>query len=116
MYLPETYGGAVLMMFVTMICWGSWANMTKIDKEWRFELFYWDYAIGVFLMSLIFGVTLGSFGGSGMGFFPNLMHASLNVILKAFLSGVIFNLANIPCDWSDNTNWRRHSCVGYWMG
>lgn len=95
MYLPETYGGAILMMFITMVCWGSWANMTKIDKNWRFELFYWDYAIGLFLMSLIFGITLGSFGGTGMGFFPNMIHASMNVILKALFSGIIFNVANI---------------------
>jgi len=95
MYLPETYGGAILMMFITMVCWGSWANMTKIDKNWRFELFYWDYAIGVFLMSLIFGITLGSFGGTGMGFFPNMIHASMSVVLKALFSGMIFNIANI---------------------
>lgn len=95
MYLPETYFGALLFMFVTMLCWGSWANTAKIDKSWRFELYYWDYAIGVFLMSMVFALTMGSWGSSGVGFFSNLFHASLGNILKALFSGMIFNVANI---------------------
>ena len=54
---------AVAMCFITMLCWGSWANTQKLaSKEWRFQLFYWDYAIGVFLLSLIVAFTLGSTG------------------------------------------------------
>ncbi len=69
--------------------------MTKVDKTWRFELFYWDYAFGVFFMSLLFGITMGSFGGSGMGFIPNMIHAPIGLFLKALFSGMIFNVANI---------------------
>jgi len=95
MYLPETYFGAVIFMFITMLCWGSWANTTKIDKAWRFELFYWDFAIGIVLMSILFAITMGSFGSSGTGFFPNILHASINNVLKAIFSGMIFSVANI---------------------
>ncbi|MHC4571465.1 MAG: multidrug DMT transporter permease, partial [Planctomycetota bacterium] len=47
MIIVESYPLAVVMCFVTMLCWGSWANTQKLaSKEWRFQLFYWDYAIG----------------------------------------------------------------------
>ena len=48
------------MMITSAICWGSWANTYKGVKNYRFELFYWDYAIGIFLISLILGHTMGS--------------------------------------------------------
>jgi glucose uptake protein len=49
MYTPHTYPAALLMMLASMLCWGSWANTEKIDKTWRFELFYWDYIWGIVL-------------------------------------------------------------------
>ena len=52
-------------MILCMICWGSWANSYKLTKDYRFELFYWDYAIGIFVVSLIWAFTLGSTGASG---------------------------------------------------
>jgi len=62
MYIVETYTIAVILTFITMICWGSWANTQKIAGSYRFELFYWDYVIGILLFSLILGFTLGSSG------------------------------------------------------
>ena len=63
MVLVESYPVAVLMCVITMICWGSWANTQKLaSKEWRFQLFYWDYCLGVLLLTLIFAFTLGSTG------------------------------------------------------
>jgi len=50
------------MMITSAICWGSWANTFKGVKNYRFELFYWDYAIGIFLASLVFAFTMGSSG------------------------------------------------------
>jgi glucose uptake protein len=79
-----------------MLCWGSWANTQKIAaKSWRFELFYWDYVLGILLFSLILGFTLGSSGSQGMGFIKNLEQADSSSILSALAGGVIFNLANI---------------------
>jgi glucose uptake protein len=87
---------AVAMCVVTMLCWGSWANTQKLaSKEWRFQLFYWDYAIGVFLFALLLAFTLGSSGGGGRGFLNDLAQAETQWLLSAFLGGVIFNLANI---------------------
>ena len=65
------------------------------NQEWKFQLFYWDYAIGVFLLSLVLALTMGSTGSSGQGFAANLSAADGNNILMALLGGVIFNLSNI---------------------
>jgi len=79
-----------------MLCWGSWANTQKLaTKEWRFQLFYWDYSIGVLLLTLILALTMGSMGSAGRSFFADLGQASAKYLGFAFLGGVIFNIANI---------------------
>ena len=96
MVIVHLYPLAVVMCFVTMLCWGSWANTQKLaSKEWRFQLFYWDYAIGVLLLSLILAFTMGSTGSEGRGFISDLGQASGVAIGSALLGGVIFNLSNI---------------------
>jgi len=96
MYIVENYTLAVVLTFVTMLCWGSWANTQKLaEKSWRFELFYWDYVIGIVLMSLFFAFTLGSIGDQGRDFLADLKQADSSNIQKAILGGVIFNAANI---------------------
>ena len=96
MLVVESYLIAVVMCVITMICWGSWANTQKLaTKKWPFQLYYWDYAIGVVLLSLLFAFTLGSFGSAGRSFLPDLGQASFKALSMAFLGGVIFNLSNI---------------------
>jgi len=96
MVVIQSYPLAVVMCFVTMICWGSWANTQKLaTKEWKFQLFYWDYCIGVLLLTLILALTMGSMGSGGRGFFADLGQAGLKYLGFAFLGGVIFNIANI---------------------
>ena len=96
MFIVETQTIAVLLCCITMLCWGSWANTQKLaSKEWKFQLFYWDYSLGVLLLSLILAFTLGSMGSGGRGFAADLQQASLSALGLAFLGGVVFNLANI---------------------
>ena len=96
MFIIDNYVLAVIFCVITMLCWGSWANTQKLaSKKWGFPLFYWDYTLGVILLSLVFGLTLGSNGDSGQAFLPNLNDASLNAIFYALLGGVIFNIANL---------------------
>jgi glucose uptake protein len=96
MFVVESYPMAVVMCLVTMLCWGSWANTQKLaSKEWRFQLFYWDYSLGVLLLTLLFAVTLGSSGSAGRGFLQDLSQASATYIGYALLGGVVFNVANI---------------------
>lgn len=96
MFIVESYPLAVVMCIVTMLCWGSWANTQKLaSKEWRFQLFYWDYAVGVLLLSLILAFTMGSSGSGGRGFLADLQQADGKWLGSAFLGGVLFNLSNI---------------------
>ena len=96
MFIIENYSTAVLFCFVTMLCWGSWANTQKLASEgWRFELFYWDYVIGILITSLLFAITLGSMGEGGRSFLADYQQAEASNIRSALIGGAVFNLANI---------------------
>jgi len=96
MYIVNSYALAVLLCFITMLCWGSWANTQKIAaKSWRFELFYWDYVLGILIFSLLFGFTFGSNGATGMSFVESISQASTSSIVNPIIGGIIFNLSNI---------------------
>ena len=96
MFAIETYSVAIIFCVVTMLCWGSWANTQKLaGTSWRFELFYWDYTIGILIFTLLLAITLGSFGNAGRSFITDFQQADSNNILSAFIGGVVFNLANI---------------------
>ncbi|MEM8928187.1 MAG: GRP family sugar transporter [Bacteroidota bacterium] len=96
MFIPATYALAVVLCVITMLCWGSWANTQKLaSKSWAFPLFYWDYVIGIVLLALVFGLTLGSNGEFGRGFLEDLGQGSQDSFWSAFLGGVVFNIANL---------------------
>ncbi len=96
MFIVHSYSLAVVFCVITMLCWGSWGNTQKLaGKTWRYELFYWDYVIGILLFSLLSAFTLGSFGAQGRSFIPDLCQAEWGNIGSAFLGGIIFNAANI---------------------
>ena len=96
MVIIESYTIAIALLFLTMICWGSWANTQKLaTKSWPFQLFYWDYTIGVVLFSFIFGMTVGSFGDQGRSFLEDLSQGGEQAFLSALIGGILFNLANI---------------------
>jgi len=96
MYIINSYSLAVLFCIVTMFCWGSWGNTQKLaSKTWRYELFYWDYVIGILLLSLIMGFTLGSTGDQGRSFIPDLKQVDGHNFWSAFTGGIIFNASNI---------------------
>lgn len=96
MFIIESYSTAVILCMITMICWGSWANTQKMNSvHWRFELFYWDYALGILFSSIILAMTLGSVGEAGRGFFEDLKQADISNLKSAFIGGVLFNGANI---------------------
>lgn len=96
MFIIESYSTAVVFCLITMVCWGSWANTQKLAAvNWRFELFYWDYVLGIALLTLLFGLTLGSIGSEGRPFLEDLHQGSFSNLRSAFTGGVIFNAANI---------------------
>jgi glucose uptake protein len=96
MFIPQTYTLAIILCIITMLCWGSWGNTQKLaGKSWRFELFYWDYVLGIVLFSLLLGFTLGSTGESGRGFVQDIKQAEPGNIMNAMIGGLIFNASNI---------------------
>ncbi len=96
MFVPQTYPVALLMMVLSMLCWGSWANTQKAAGTWRFELFYWDYVWGILLCAAAIGLTFGRTDpASPDSFFRNLAAAGARNVEYAFLGGVIFNAANL---------------------
>lgn len=96
MFIVNSYALAIVFCVITMLCWGSWANTQKLaSKNWRFELFYWDYIIGILLFSVLSAFTLGSIGEQGRSFTDDLLQAESSNIWSAFLGGIIFNAANI---------------------
>jgi glucose uptake protein len=97
MFIVHSLPVAIAFCVITMLGWGSWANTQKLagNQKWPFELFYWDYAIGVLLFGILFAATLGSMGSEGVSAWTSLSAASLTFILPALISGAIFNLSNI---------------------
>jgi glucose uptake protein len=96
MFIPQTYVAALFMMILSMICWGSWANTQKATGEWRFELFYWDYVVGILISAVAAGFTFGqTASGSPEAFLNNLHTASWRAIFQALAGGAVFNLANL---------------------
>lgn len=96
MFIVNSYVMAVIFCVVTMLCWGSWGNTQKLaSKSWRYELFYWDYVIGMVVFSLLLAFTMGSMGEQGRPFLADLRQADAQGIGSVILGGVVFNASNI---------------------
>jgi glucose uptake protein len=95
MILPTTYGTALLLTVLSMLCWGSWANTQKLTGKWRFELYYFDYAFGVLLCALIAAFTFGTLNSQELSVFDTLALTAKRKMAWAFAAGVVFNLANM---------------------
>ncbi len=94
MFLPGSFPAALALMLLGMICWGSWANPYKLTRNWRFELFYFDYAVGIFCTSLAAAFTLGAFWGPPT-FLDNLLTADGSALAYAVLAGIVLNCGNV---------------------
>ena len=95
MYVPVTFSIALLMTITSAVCWGSWANTFKVTRGYRFELFYWDYALGICLIALVLALTMGSLHPDGMDFLSNLHSADTANFYYAIAAGAVFNVANV---------------------
>ncbi len=95
MIIPQTYGAALLLILVSMFCWGSWANTFKLAGKWRFELFYYDYSLGLLITATLYALTFGNLGSDGLTFVDDFRHAGSQQIFFGAAGGIIFNLANI---------------------
>src|SRR5277367_50351 len=95
MILPTTYGAVIVLLLLSMISWGSWANTQKLTGKWRFELFYYDYSLGVLLCAAIAAVTFGELMPKELTFSDNLLLAGKRQMAYGVAGGAVFNLANM---------------------
>jgi len=96
MILIQNYIPAVIFLIFSMVCWGSWANTQKMaEKNWRFELFYFDFAWGLLLTAVVAAFTLGSFGSDGRGFMQDIAQADTTSIMYALAGGIVWNLGTL---------------------
>ncbi|MCS7024567.1 MAG: hypothetical protein NZV14_07180 [Bryobacteraceae bacterium] len=95
MILPTTQFGVLLLAVASMLLLGAWANTFKAaGGKWRYELFYFDFALGMLLTAMISAFTLGSFG-SELSFADNLSVTGKRQIGLGVIAGGVFNLANM---------------------
>lgn len=96
MFIVKSYTLAIVLCFITMLCWGSWGNSQKLAaKSWRYELFYWDYVVGMAVFAMLMALTLGNFGDSGRNFFDDIAQVSVASVISILIGGVVFNGSNI---------------------
>lgn len=95
MLLPTTYFAALVLMFLSMVCWGSWANTLKLCPDFRFQLLYWDYALGLGVAAVVLGLTAGSIGSFGHPFLTAVRLTPLSAMVWAACGGAVFNVANL---------------------
>jgi glucose uptake protein len=67
----------------------------KLCPGYRFQLFYWDYVVGLIAGAVLWGFTVGSLGSNGAPFLENIEGASRTAFLLAFAGGLVFNVANL---------------------
>lgn len=90
MYIPETFAAAFGLTLLSMLCWGSWANSFSLTRgKYRFELFYWDYAVGIMVGVLVLAALLGPQSA--------LFHGSMDPgkVAWGIASGVVFNIGTV---------------------
>ena len=109
MFIVHSYLLAVVFCFITMLCWGSWGNTQKLaGKTWRYELFYWDYVIGMVLFTLLLGFTMGSIGEQGRPFVEDLMQAKGSGILSVLIGHRSSHEKRLRYDGNRKNHRKRH--------
>lgn len=80
---------------LSFLCLGLWPNTFKrTGPQWRFELFYFDFAIGAILLAVLAAFTFGTFG-SEMAFDDRMLVAGRSAQVWAIAAGFLFNLGNM---------------------
>ncbi len=95
MTLPQTYLTVLMVMIAGTLLLGLWASVYRLGGNWRFEIFYLDFALGAFLAAVICAFTLGDLGFDGFSILDDLSHARKRQLFCGVLLGVVFNLGNL---------------------
>src|SRR5579872_7474415 len=95
MILPASQTATLALLVISLICWGTWANTLKLAGKWRFELYYYDFAIGFAVLAVVAAFTAGSLNSGDLTFQDNFLIAGYRNIGYVIAAGVIFNLGNM---------------------
>ncbi len=95
MILPTTSLAGLLLLAFSLVCWGSWANTQKLAGRWRFELFYYDFALGAAICAALAAFTFGSWNSNDLTFQDNLLITGYRNMAYAAGAGIVFNLGNL---------------------
>src|SRR6202163_651008 len=95
MILPASQAATLALLVISLICWGSWANTLKLAGRWRFELYYYDFAIGFALLAVVAAFTAGSLNSNELTFQENFLITGYRNIAFIVAAGIIFNLGNM---------------------
>jgi len=86
------YWAAIICCIFTMLFWGSWPSLQRMSKQpLPFQYFYWDYIIGMLLVSVLLALTLGSIGQAGRSFVADVMQMEWSAVALVSLSAIIWN-------------------------
>jgi glucose uptake protein len=95
MILPGSQAATFALLVISLICWGSWANTLKLAGKWRFELYYYDFAIGFAVLAAVAAFTGGSLNSGDLTFQDNLLITGYRNMAYVIAAGFVFNLGNM---------------------
>jgi glucose uptake protein len=80
------FAAALALMLISMVCWGSWTNASRLARQGRLEFFHADFSWGVFAVAVAAGAA---------GLLDSLGRASGAAIGSALLGGMAVNAGNL---------------------
>ena len=95
MILPASQAATLALLIISLICWGSWANTLKLAGKWRFELYYYDFALGFAVLAVAAAFTGGLMNSGELTFQDNFLITSYRSMAYVMAAGAIFNLGNM---------------------
>lgn len=95
MLLPASQAATLAFLVISLLCWGTWANTLKLTGKWRFELYFYDFALGFALLAVVAAFTAGSLASSELTFQENFLVAGYHNVAYVLAAGVIFNVGNM---------------------
>jgi glucose uptake protein len=92
MYFPASHSTSLLIVILAAICWGSWANMQKLARPRRYELYSFDFILGLLAVSAAAAYTFGSWNAAELTFQENLLVTGYRNMAWAVGAGMVFSI------------------------
>jgi glucose uptake protein len=81
-------------MIAGMIFWGSWPTTYRLTTNWRIELLYWDFILGIFSSAILLAMTMGTYFGP-FKFTTAVTESDPFLWLYAIAAGALWNCGNL---------------------